>query len=142
MTITKEAIKLIKDFEQFRAEIYYCPAGLATIGYGHVIRAGENFTKIDHEAAENLLNQDIFLAKKAVLRNIKVALNQYQLGALVSFTFNVGAAALQRSTLRQKINRQLHHLVPEELQKWVYAQGVRLPGLVRRRRFESYLYLR
>lgn len=55
-----------------------------------------------------------------------------QFGALVSFAFNLGAVALQRSTLRRKTNRGEHESVPAELMKWVWAAGKRLPGLVRR----------
>ncbi|UXI66146.1 glycoside hydrolase family protein [Tahibacter amnicola] len=32
---------LIMQFEQFCATVYECPAGLPTIGYGHVVRASE-----------------------------------------------------------------------------------------------------
>lgn len=62
------------------------------------------------------------------------------LDALVSFTFDLGAGALQRSTLRRKINSGEHDEVPAELMKWVWAAGKRLPGLIRRRRSESNHY--
>lgn len=51
--------------------------------------------------------------------------------AMVSFVFNVGAADLQRSTLRRQINQQERALVPAEFMKWVWAAGRRLMGLVR-----------
>jgi len=60
--------------------------------------------------------------------------------ALVSFTFNLGSAALQRSTLRRKVNREEHDDVPSELMKWVWAGGKKLRGLVRRREEELKLY--
>jgi GH24 family phage-related lysozyme (muramidase) len=141
MIIVKEGLRIIKHFEQFRATKYICPAGLNTIGYGHVLKSHEqNLQSITLEQAEELLLQDVALAKAAVLRNIHVILNCYQLAALVCFTFNVGAGALQRSTLRQKINSFEHHLVAKELQKWVFANGVKLQGLAHRRKQESILY--
>lgn len=75
-----------------------------------------------------------------MLRLISVPLTDGQFDALVSFTFNLGAGALQRSTLRLKVNRGEHDGVPAELMKWVWAAGKTLPGLVRRRRLESILY--
>ncbi len=54
---------------------------------------------------------------------------------------NLGSGALQRSTLRRKVNRQEHADVPAEFVKWVYADGRKLPGLVKRRRCEAMLYL-
>lgn len=76
-----------------------------------------------------------------MLRNIKVELKQNQFDALVSFTFNVGPAALQRSTLRQKVNRNEHEEGKEEFLRWIYAGGKVIPGLVKRRRVEAEMFL-
>ena len=57
-----------------------------------------------------------------------------------SFAFNLGAAALQRSTLRRKVNREEHDAVPRKFRRWVWAGGRRLKGLVRRREAETELY--
>ena len=43
--------------------------------------------------------------------------------ALGSFAFNLGAGALQRSTLRRKVNRAEHDAVPGEFRRWVWAGG-------------------
>ena len=76
-----------------------------------------------------------------MLRLISVPLTVGQFDALVSFTFNLGAGALQRSTLRRKVNLGEHESVPAELMKWVWAAGKRLPGLVRRRQAEGAAYV-
>ncbi len=131
---------LIKEFEGFRAKVYICPAGFKTIGYGHTLSINDALNNISEEEAENLLQQDIANAQNSVFRNIKATLTQGQFDALTSFTFNLGAAALQRSTLRQKINRSEHHEVPKEFMRWIYASGVILPGLIRRRQAEVFLY--
>ena len=64
-----------------------------------------------------------------------------QFDALASFTFNVGADALRRSTLRRKINRYEHEAVPAELMKWIYANARKVAGLTHRRRLEGDLYI-
>jgi GH24 family phage-related lysozyme (muramidase) len=71
---------------------------------------------------------------------IKVPLNQQQLDALISFTFNCGAGSLSVSTLRARLNRGDYAAVPHELNKWVFSSGKRLPGLVRRRQAEGVLF--
>lgn len=43
-----------------------------------------------------------------MLRLIAVTLTDGQFDALASFTFNLGSGALQRSTLRRKVNRAEH----------------------------------
>lgn len=100
------------------------------------IRAG-----ITEAEAEELLRRDVWAAENAVLRLIDVPLTDGQFDALVSFTFNLGAGALQRSTLRRKVNRQAHSEVPEQFMRWVWAGGNKLPGLTIRRSAESNIYL-
>lgn len=138
---TQEGLELIKQFEGFSRTVYFCPAGHPTIGYGHVVKAGEDFTGgIEEEQAEEMLRQDAVIAEQAVLRLINVPLTDEQFDALVSFTYNLGGAALQRSTLRRKVNREDHAEVPEQFMRWVWASGRRLKGLIRRREAESQFY--
>ena len=141
MHISKEAINLIKNFEGLRTKSYLCPAGIRTIGYGHVLAANDNRKNISEKEAEELLRQDVIKSETSVLRNIIVNLTQGQFDALVSFTYNLGDAALQRSTLRQKINRHEHEEVPKELRRWIHAGGRILSGLVKRREAEAEMYL-
>jgi lysozyme len=136
-------VELIKDFEKFSPTSYICAGGAKTIGYGHVILANEQIPQqIDEDFAHELLNRDILISQTSVLRNINVPLSDNQFGALVSFTFNVGGAALQRSTLKQQLNRYEYLLVPVELNKWVFAGAKKLPGLIKRRRIEAELFSR
>ena len=141
--VTEEGLDLIKRFEGFSPTIYICPAGYPTIGYGHVVLAHEQdqfVAGITPDQATELLRKDVRIAERAVLRLISVPLTDGQFDALVSFTFNLGAGALQRSTLRRKVSRGEHESVPAELMKWVWAAGKRMPGLVRRRKAETSVY--
>lgn len=141
---TQSGIALIKEFEGFSSKIYRCPAGLPTIGYGHVVRPEDVhlFARgLSKANGEILLRIDLQKAEKAVLRLINVPLSDSQFDALVSFTFNLGSGALQRSTLRRKLNRGDYQSVPHELQRWVFANGKRLNGLTRRRNEEARLFM-
>jgi lysozyme len=71
---------------------------------------------------------------------ITVPLGDGRFDALASFAFNLGCGALQRSTLRRKVNREEHADVPNEFRKWVWGGGRKLPGLVRRREEEAEMY--
>ena len=138
--ITQEGLDLIKHFEGFSPTVYTCPAGYATIGYGHLMTKDETFKTIKQDDAQELLRNDAEDAERAVLRYIDVPLTDGQFDALVSFTFNLGSGALQRSTLRRKVNRQAHGEVPDQFNRWVWAGGRKLNGLIVRRRMESALY--
>jgi lysozyme len=142
--ITKNGIDLIKRFEGFEPKIYLDAAGLPTIGYGHLLRSDEAEifkNGISPEAGEALLIKDVLSAECAVLRLVRVPLTDGQFDALVSFTFNLGSGALQRSTLRRKVNREEHDEVPEQFMRWIWAGGRRLRGLMRRRKEESLHYI-
>ena len=139
--VTQQGLDLIKHFEGLSLETYICPAGYPTIGYGHLITATENIPeKITEDEAEALLRNDVAWAERAVLRLIRVPITDNQFDALVSFTFNLGSGALQRSTLRRKVNREEHWAVPREFLRWVWAGGRRLKGLIRRRKAEGNIY--
>ena len=69
---------------------------------------------IDEATAEQLLRRDAEVAERAVLPLIRVPLQDRQFDAPVSFAFNLGAGALQRSTLRRRVNREEHGAVPRE----------------------------
>jgi len=133
-------IELIKHFEGYSSTAYICPGGYNTIGYGHKIKPGENFTNISPWQAEDLLVRDLYYAERAVIKYIDSSLYNNQFDPLVSFTFNLGVAALQRSTLRQKINYGLHNECHDEFLRWSYARGRKLPGLIKRRNAESKLF--
>jgi len=142
--ITQEGLDLICRFEGFSANIYICPAGYPTIGYGHVVKKYEmeKFKAgIYEDTAMVLLKTDVQIAEQAVLLFIKVPLTDNQFNALVSFTYNLGSGALQRSTLRHKVNAEDHHDVPDEFKKWVWGGSRKLPGLIKRRAAEANLYI-
>ena len=141
--VTDEGLNLVKRFEGFSPAIYICPAGYPTIGYGHVVLSGEQeryANGISQVEATDLLECDVQMAERAVLRLTTVPLTNGQFAALVSFTFNLGAGALQRSTLRRMVNRGENSDIPSELAKWAWAGGRKLPGLLRRRKAEGLLY--
>lgn len=141
--VTDACINLIKQFEGYASEAYICPAGYRTIGYGHVIKKGDNFTTaISLDEGENILKRDVSQSEKGVLRLITVPLNDGEFDSLVSFTFNLGEAALQRSALRRKINHGFcEEDIEKEFMKWVYVNGRKTKGLVRRRQAEFRMFM-
>jgi len=141
LSTSQYGIEIIKSFEGFRQLPYICAGGKYTIGYGHVILPYESYESVSAEDAENILRRDLAHAEQAVMRNIDVKLTQNQFDALVSLVFNIGPAALQRSTLRQKINyNSCFDEITREFMRWVYAGGRVLAGLTKRRMHEANLY--
>lgn len=140
MRTSQNGIDLVKRFEGFSPVAYLCPAGVWTIGYGHTAGVHEG-DSIDGDTAEDYLREDLTSAEGAVAKYVKVPLKQWQFDALVSFTFNLGAGNLYSSTLLKKVNRNPDDpSIRQEFEKWVYADGRVLQGLVDRRKAEADMY--
>ena len=139
--INEAGIDLIKSWEGCVLKPYQDEAGYWTIGWGHLIVEGENFSEITSERADAILEVDLLQAESAVERLISVPLTDNQFAALVSFTFNLGPGALERSTLRKVLNRGEYQAAAEEFPKWCYAGGHKSAGLLKRRLEEGTLFL-
>jgi lysozyme len=139
--INEAGIDLIKSWEGCVLKPYQDEAGYWTIGWGHLMLPGEALGEITTEEAESKLKVDLIQAESAVGQFITVPLNDNQFAALVSFTFNLGPGALERSTLRKVLNRGEYQAAAEEFPKWCYAGGHKSAGLLKRRLEEGTLFL-
>ncbi len=143
--ICAAALNLIRRFEGCELAPYRDAVGIWTIGYGATYGLDKGRVTGDHplltqEEAEALLARDTLRFAAAVDRLVKVRIDAGQRGALTSFAFNLGAGALQASTLLKRINSLEWHDVPRQFGRWVNAGGRILPGLVRRRSAEAELW--
>lgn len=138
MKTSQRGINLIKEFEGLRLTAYKCPAGVYTIGYGHT-RGVKRGMKITEEEASAYLTADLRNSEKAVERyDNTYHWNQNEFDALVSFTFNCGAANL-RALLRN--GRRNRSQIAATLPLYRKAGGKVLKGLERRRAAEKALFL-
>ena len=139
MKTSEKGIELIKKFEGCKLTAYKCPAGIWTIGYGHTrnVHKGEVITQ---QQADELLKQDL-LVYEAGINVMKLNINQNQFDSLVSFAFNLGLGALQKSTLLKRIKVNPNDpKIKDEFLRWSYAGGKQLKGLLLRRQAECDLY--
>lgn len=144
--INDAGIEIIKRFEGWRPHVYRCPAGVPTIGWGSTWDEAGNRITMDHPPIDDLqgaafLTRELRHVEGAIAKLIRVSLAPNQLGALASFTFNLGSGRLQSSTLRAKLNRGDVQGAADEFPKWRRAGGKILYGLVRRRAAERALFL-
>ena len=149
-------VRMIMQLEGSSAVIYNDPAGLPTIGVGHLLNRDELssgkimlddgriikiYNPLSYADIHDLLVDDLAVAESAVRRVITQTLNQTQFDALVSFTFNVGQGALERSTLAKMLNAGDFAAVPNQLRRWDKAGGRVLQGLKNRREVEVKMWL-
>lgn len=145
MKASERCLDLIRRFEGFRAKPYRCPAGVPTIGYGstrYADGAHVNLTDppITEAQADDIMRATLGEYERAVNRYVSVFVNQHEFDALVDFAYNAGAKNLLSSTLLKKLNAGDRKGAAKEFERWVYAGGQILPGLVRRRMAERVLF--
>lgn len=141
---SEKGIALTKQFEGCRLKAYPDPATGGdpwTIGYGHTGGDVYKGLSITQERADELLGIDIQRFSDHVNRVVSVAITQNQFDALVDFAFNVGCGNLDKSTLLKKVNNSDFIGASLEFDKWVFAGGKILPGLIKRRGAEKSLFI-
>ena len=149
MKITKlsqKGLELIKQFEGLSLTPYVCAGGINTIGYGNTYYTnGKKVTlqdkPITKQQAEEILKFSLSTYEKAVDSFCRDDISQSQFDALVSFAYNLGTGALQKSTLIKKVNANPKDVtIADEFIKWNKANGRVLVGLTKRRQAEANLY--
>lgn len=139
MRLSPTGLDLIKSHEGLRLSAYQDVVGVLTIGYGHTSNVKPDMA-ISEQEAEDILRRDVASFEKAVNDLVTAPLNQNQFDALVSFAFNLGHGALERSTLLSKLNARDYAGAAAEFDRWINAGGKPWPGLVRRRKEERELF--
>jgi lysozyme len=135
MKASERCIAQIKHFEGFRPTPYRDSVGVLTIGYGET----RHITPVDaitESEADLMLRAHCAELGSEISALVHVSLTQGQTDALIDFAYNLGAAALGKSTLLEKLNEGDYETAANEFDRWIHADGKVLPGLVRRRRIE------
>ena len=130
MKTSPNGLKFITDNEGCVLHVYNDQAGYPTIGVGHLIQDGEDYSAgLTQEQAMDLLAQDVSRFEDAV-NSYGLDLTQNQFDVLVDFAFNTGVGGL-----KQLLAHGLDQ-VPYQLPRWNKAGGQVVSALVTRRAAE------
>ena len=146
MQTSERGIRLIKHYEGVRNRPYRCPAGLYTVGVGHLIGDGKSLPDtwnrtFSEDEINGLLKRDLRRFELGIHKMLpNMPLRQSEFDALVSFSFNLGLGCFQRSTVRQALLRGDKETAMESLLKYCRAGGKILKGLQLRRQDEKRLF--
>lgn len=128
----EQLAKFLEEVEGFSATIYKDSGGVDTIGIGTLWKKGMP-TKVTKEEARAMCINDAKSRLAALEKLCKVQINDNQRIALVSFMYNLGISALQKSTLLKKLNAGNYLGAAEEFLRWNKDNGVIVKGLTNRR---------
>ncbi len=134
MKISAKGLEFIAEQEGCKLQVYKDIVGLPTVGIGHLIKPGEDFSGgITQEQAYSLLASDVTKVDE-VLTRIAPNLTENQHSALASFGFNLGVGSL-RMLLAHGIDQ-----IPVQILRWDKAGGKEVPALLARRKRELALF--
>lgn len=140
--VTEDFMSAVADFEGFSPTAYKCPGGKYTVGFGHTSGVTPT-TRVTLEIASFLLYADlrcfyIHLCKCfPSFSSLPIPVQQ----AILDFTFNLGIGRVLSSKISHLIktwgdcgdeNEKLSNII----RQYVYANGQRLRGLIKRREWE------
>ena len=162
MKISQQGIDLIKhceslhdgDLSMVGLQPKQDPVGILTIGYGHALKTPKGewirslddvkkyhpaFLDIDELFAERLLEEDVMYVENWL--NKQESLLQNEFDALVSFAFNCGLSALEKSTLWSRVKSDATApMITDAFLMWNKSGGKSLAGLTNRRKSEAMLF--
>ncbi|AIR62131.1 lysozyme [Cedecea neteri] len=127
---------VIPELEGVRHTPYYDVVGVLTVCYGHTGADIIKSKKYTEEECQAMLDKDILPFARSVERSVKVPTDEYQKATLISFSYNVGVRAFERSSLLRQINAGNYQAACDGLRQWIYASGKQWQGLMNRREVE------
>lgn len=138
----ESAMDFIEAWEGCKLTAYKCPAGIWTIGCGHTKDVTEH-DEITYEQSRKMLREDIEEVKRGLAPFVNIHVTEGQFIALVSLAFNVGVSYVVHKCpkLMQALNAGDVEACAHDFLDIDSANGVKLPGLTRRRQSEARLFL-
>jgi lysozyme len=137
MNISPNGLAFIVQNEGFRSAVYLDSAGKPTIGIGHLIKSGEDFSAgVTLKQATAILQSDVGVVETELNQMIPAECTQNQFDACCDFGFQMGTGALKLLLSHgwTNIPFQMYHKDADGTEHgWIYAGGKVVPGIVARR---------
>ncbi|WP_058358275.1 lysozyme [Xanthomonas translucens] len=104
-----------------------------TICYGHTGPDVFPGLEVNQAWCDRALARDLLVAQTAVTRAVRVPITQGEMDAYASFVFNVGEGNWRASTMLRLLNQGKRKEACDQFPRWIYANKLKLGGLVSRR---------
>lgn len=146
-TVSPAGVELVAGFEGFRSHAYLDQVKIWTVGYGETWLGGRRVQEGDvlnqaeaYDRLRDRLNRD-FAPAVLVATKGGPAPNQNQFDALCSLAYNIGGAALIKSTLGKHYRAGRIAEAADAFLVWCKAGGRTLSALKARRAKERAVFL-
>lgn len=131
-------IEEVKKAESLKLNLYKCPAGQNTIGYGHMLRKEESFTSITKQQADCLLIKDF----NEVFNYLDKSLPYPKRLAIAKFCFNIGIGKYNRSKLKKAVDTKqpIDSIIIQYCYYKANGKYIKSDWLLEQRKFELNIY--
>lgn len=140
VTVVAICVACIAPAEGLRRVAYSDPVGIPTICFGETkgVKLGDTATVEQCKAMlETRVAQDFLPAVKKCVPPV----SDNRLAAYTSLAYNIGVEAFCKSSVASKARAYDRQGSCDAIRLYVYAKGIKLPGLVKRREQERALCL-
>lgn len=149
MQTSSNGLKFLMREEGVILHVYKDQVGIPTVGVGHVVLPGEDFSDgLTNQEAMELLRKDVGKCERAIAQLVEVTITQNMYDMLVSLSFNIGTGDVKRrvgglagSSVIKFLNQGNFQQASSAFLLWCKAGGVKNQGLYNRRVRESKLFL-
>lgn len=129
---------IVPAYEGKRNDPYLDAVKVLTVCYGHTGNIERR--RYSDTECQTMLDQDLARHAAPVLACVpQLRGHDHQLAASVSLAYNIGAGAFCKSSVAAAFRRGDDRAACAGFDRWVYAGGKKLPGLVKRRASERAL---
>ena len=111
-----------------------------TIGWGYTQGVKEGMT-CSQDEADAWLHEELLVCERDIRVFLPLGLSEQQIGALVSFAYNLGESALKDSTLLGMIKQGDWVNASRQFVRWTKDDGREVRGLMRRRLAEAVVFV-
>jgi GH24 family phage-related lysozyme (muramidase) len=142
MNISEHGLMLIEQFEGFTSHSFLdtiAKPPVWTVGFGET-HGVTSKTTVTRAQATVMLKKHIDADYSPAVNALKAQINQNQFDALVSLCYNCGPGAMQWQ-IGKDVKAGKMAAAAGDFMRYVYAGGVRIQGLVNRRKAEQNLFL-
>ena len=137
--------KFLIQEEGLELNVYLDSKGLPTIGIGHLIKKGEDFSNgLTEKEVYDLFEKDSQELNQKLDDLINVPLTDNQFIAIFSFVYNIGISAFKNSHVLTYINENNFKEAANWMLKWKWftkKDGTKVDELLGRRKREVALWL-
>jgi lysozyme len=139
-TVVSLAVLVTAQFEGKSNTAYLDMVEVPTICYGTTRRVRLSDVRTDTECLA-FLRTEVDRIDALLSKEVSTPLQDNERAAILSWIYNVGDGNFLHSTLLHELKAGNVPAACNQLPKWVYARGNRIPGLIKRRAQERLLCL-